>query len=395
MRHHNQTPNNQISAMMSIKQQSSMKNNNNSSILANKSVLHHSSWRRKPIKTCKISSNQYYEKDGDKFWQWDLLANTSSRGKRSSILDLSGIIPVSGNRTTLLKKNNVNIPNYRSSSKNKFCMSNRANLREMKNSGQKTTNYIRGNPLSFHIQNDSRCCISAIGMHTHYLNNSIGDSEELIESTSRNIIKKKKSIKNSKYNSGRFQYSSQEGNPNYSSLSNSDFPEDKISNRQRKKISVVNYQQQRKGKSKTSKGYYKTNIERSDLKSNSKSRKRKVSKRNRSSNKAHENAQTPISMNKIIKGVNISDFTAECESIAKRKHRKANAIENPRSHQKNISDNSIMYTSHSWGPNIQDLIDAKAWSQGPTGIQPSYSPYVSNNSNQRKASQRSKNEVNK
>ena len=43
MRHHNQTPNNQISAMMSIKQQSNMKNNKNSRIHANKSVVHHSS----------------------------------------------------------------------------------------------------------------------------------------------------------------------------------------------------------------------------------------------------------------------------------------------------------------------------------------------------------------
>ena len=43
MRHHNQTPNNQISAMMLIKQQSCRKNNNNNSIIANKSVVHHSS----------------------------------------------------------------------------------------------------------------------------------------------------------------------------------------------------------------------------------------------------------------------------------------------------------------------------------------------------------------
>lgn len=282
-------------------------------MLGTKNSLHQSSCRPKGVKNSKGDKSQYYDQEKDKFWQWDLLANTSSsRGKRSSILDLSGIIPVSGNRTTLLKKNSVNVPNYRSSSKNKFCMSNRANLREAKNSEQKT-NYIKNNPLSFHIQNDkndSRCCISAIGMHTHYLNNSIGDSEELVESSRNNIKKKNNQISN-KYNSGRFQYSSQEGNPNYSSLSNSDFPDEKISNRQRNKISVSNYHQQRKNKSKTSKGYYKTNLDRSEFKSNSKSKKRKISKRNRSSNKTHENAQTPISMNKVLKNVNINEFTAE------------------------------------------------------------------------------------
>jgi hypothetical protein len=46
-------------------------------------------------------------------------------------------------------------------------------------------------------------------------------------------------------------------------------------------------------------GSYKTNQDRSDLKSTSKSKKRKISKRNRS--KAHDNAQTPISMTKMIK----------------------------------------------------------------------------------------------
>jgi hypothetical protein len=212
---------------MSIHPQGSLKNNNNSSILNNKSVVHHSSCRRKPVKSSKMDANQCYESEKDKFWQWDMLANTSSsRGKRSSILDLSGIIPVSGNRTmntqnTLVKKNSVNVPNYRSSSKNKFCMSNRANLREMKTSEQKPANSsdnftfsddaktmfrrcdYQTNPkgwkkskcdlgsMSFHNpkqgKNDSRCCISAIGMYTHYLNNSIGDSEELIEG-----IKKKK-----------------------------------------------------------------------------------------------------------------------------------------------------------------------------------------------------------
>jgi len=252
-------------------------------------------------------------------------------------------------------------------------MSNRANLREMKSSEQNagTANYIKTNPLSFHIQNDkndSRCCISAIGMNTHYLNNSIGDSEELVENSSRNNIKKKKVNQiTQKYNSGRFQYSSQEGNPNYSSLSNSDFPDEK-----------------------TSKGYYKTNVQRNDFKSNSKSKKRKISKRTRSSNKAHENAQTPISMNKIIKTTNLNEFTGEIDSIEKRKRRKTQGLENAILHQKNISDNSIMYTSHSCGPNIQELIDSKVSMHASTGLQPSYSPYVSNNGNTRKGSQRSK-----
>lgn len=119
LRQHNQTPNNQISAMMSIPPTSSLKNTNNISMLANKNILHHASCRRKPVKSSKIDTHKYYEQEKEKFWQWDMLANTSSsRGKRSSILDLSGIIPVSGNRTTLIK--NVNAPNYRSSSKNKF-----------------------------------------------------------------------------------------------------------------------------------------------------------------------------------------------------------------------------------------------------------------------------------
>lgn len=321
-----------------------------------------------------------------------MLANTSlSRGKRSSILDLSGIIPVSGNRTTLLKKNNVNVPNYRSSSKNKFCMSNRANLREMRTSEQNsaTTNYIKGNPLSFHIQNDkndSRCCISAIGMHTHYLNNSIGDSEELIDMTNRNNMKKQ--MITQKYNSGRFQYSSQEGNPNYSSLSNTDFPDDKASTRQKNRISAINYHQQRKGKSKTSKGYYKSTVEKSELKSNSKSKKRKISKRNRSS-KNHENAQTPISRTKFLKVNGLSEFTAEHDSIAKKKRRKTQGVENVK-HHKNASDNSVMYTSHSCGPNIKELIDSKVSKHATTALQPSCSPYVSSNTNNRKSSQRSK-----
>lgn len=159
LRHHNQTPNNQISAMMSIPATSSITN----SMTMNKNILHHASCRRKPVKTGKLDSNQYYGQKNEKFWQWDLLANTSSsRGKRSSILDLSGIIPVSGNKTTLIKKNSINVPNYRSSSKNKFCMSNRANLREMRTSEQNsaTANYIKANPLSFHkqvLKNDSRC----------------------------------------------------------------------------------------------------------------------------------------------------------------------------------------------------------------------------------------------
>jgi uncharacterized coiled-coil protein SlyX len=269
-------------------------------------------------------------------------------------------------------------------------MSNRANLREMRTSEQNsaTTNYIKGNPLSFHIQNDkndSRCCISAIGMHTHYLNNSIGDSEELIDMTNRNVMKKQ--LITQKYNSGRFQYSSQEGNPNYSSLSNTDFPDEKASTRQKNRISAINYHQQRKGKSKTSKGYYKSTTDKPELKSNSKSKKRKISKRNRSKN--HENAQTPLSRTKFAKANGLTEFTAEHDSIAKKKRRKTQGAENIK-HHKNVSDNSIMYTSHSCGPNIKELIDSKVSKHATTALQPSYSPYVSNNTNNRKTSQRSK-----
>lgn len=104
MRHQNQTPNNQMTAIMKIQPASSMKNTNNVNMIPNKNILHQASTRRKPVKSSKIDSQKYYEHEKEKFWQWDMLANTSlSRGKRSSILDLSGIIPVSGNRTTLLK----------------------------------------------------------------------------------------------------------------------------------------------------------------------------------------------------------------------------------------------------------------------------------------------------
>ena len=373
LRQHNQTPNNQISAMMSIQPTNSLKNTNNSSMIANKNILHQASYRRKPVKGSKVDARKYYDSEKDKLWQWDMLVNTSlSRGKRSSILDLSGIIPMSGNRTTLLKKNSVNVPNYRSSSKNKFCMSNRANLREMRTSEQNsaTANYVKGNPLSFHIQNDSkndsRCCISAIGMHTHYLNNSIGDSDELIDMTNRNNLKKQ--MITQKYNSGRFQYSSQEGNPNYSSLSNTDFPDQRqISNRQAK--TRMSSYHQRKAKSKTSKGYYKT-IEKSDLKASSKSRKRKSAKRTRSKahEKASETAQTPISRTKFSKTTN------EAESINKKRRKETK-------HSKNISDNP-----HQVGANLKDLIDSK----GAPTLHPSYSPYVSNPSGNRKASHRSK-----
>ena len=90
-------------------------------MIVNKNILHQASTRRKPGKGVKADSRKFYEQEKEKFWQWEMFAKTSlSRGKRSSILDLSGIIPVSGNRTTLLKKNSVNVPNCRSSSKNKF-----------------------------------------------------------------------------------------------------------------------------------------------------------------------------------------------------------------------------------------------------------------------------------
>jgi hypothetical protein len=73
-------------------------------------------------------------------------------------------------------------------------------------------------------------------MHTHYLNNSIEDSEELLEFTNRNNLKKQ--LITQKYNSGRFQYSSQEGNPNYSSLSNAGFPDEKSSFRLKNRTST-------------------------------------------------------------------------------------------------------------------------------------------------------------
>lgn len=277
-----------------------------------------------------------------------MLANTSlSRGKRSSILDLSGIIPVSGNRTTLLKKNSVNVPNYRSTSKNKFCMSNRANLREIRASDQNsaTANYMKGNPLSFHVKsdkNDSRFCISAIGMNTHYLNNSIGDSEELIEFTNRNNLKKQ--MITQKYNSGRFQYSSQEGNPNYSSLSNTDFQDENISSRQKNWMSTGNHPHQRKNKSKTSKGYHKSTSDKQEAKNTSKSKKRKVSKKNKGF-KNHENTHTPLSRAKFSKIKNLKELTGEFDSISKKKRRKTQG--EGIKHQKNISDNSVLYMSQS------------------------------------------------
>lgn len=43
LRQHNQTPNNQITAIMSLNPASSLKNNNTSSMLANKNILHHAS----------------------------------------------------------------------------------------------------------------------------------------------------------------------------------------------------------------------------------------------------------------------------------------------------------------------------------------------------------------
>lgn len=114
-------------------------------------------------------------------------------------------------------------------------------------------------------------------MHTHYLNNSIGDSEKLVKNSNRTNMKKKKVAQiTQKYNSGRFQYSSQEGNPNYSSLSNSDFPEDRASTK-KNRGSGIKYHPQRKV-SKTSKGYYKTNGDRHDARSTSKSSKRKFYK---------------------------------------------------------------------------------------------------------------------
>lgn len=155
-----------------------------------------------------------------------------------------------------------------------------------------------------------------------------------------------------------------------------------MSNRQnRGKISASNYHQQRKGKSKTSKGHYKSNnnTDKSEVKSSSKTKKRKVSKRNRSSNKAQENAQTPISMSKLIKNAVISEFTGECDSLSKHDKLKI----------EKSNQNSDVYKSQ-LRANIQELIDSKVPLHASTGVKASYSPYVSNNLNQKKSSQRSK-----
>lgn len=220
-------------------------------------------------------------------------------------------------------------------------------------------------------------------MHTHYLNNSIEDSEELLEFTNRNNLKKQ--MITQKYNSGRFQYSSQEGNPNYSSLSNVDFHEEKSSNRQRNRTSTGGYPQGRKQKSKTSKGYYRPASEKQDSKAVSKSKKRKASKRNRSKN--HDNAYTPISRTKFSKIKNINEFSSEVDNLSKKKRRKTHG-DAPK-HQKNVSDNSVIYNSQNGGNNIRDKEPKKGQKQQVNGTT-TYSPYMTSNGNLKKNSQRSK-----
>ena len=95
-------------------------------------------------------------------------------------------------------------------------------------------------------------------------------------------------------------------------------------------------------------------------------------------------------MNVVARANN--EGTDEKDNIAKRKRRKIQSIESAKYHQKNISDNSVMYTSHSCGPHIQELIDWKTGKQASVAIQPSYSPYVSNTGN-KKTSQRSKSTI--
>ena len=153
-------------------------------------------------------------------------------------------------------------------------------------------------------------------------------------------------------------------------------------------MSAGSYNQHRKGNSKTSKGYYKSANDTKEFKNNSKSKKRKASKRNKSS-KNHENTQTPISKAKFNKVQHINEFNTDCDSMAKKKRRKTQGGE-PFKHQKNISDNSIMYTSHSCGPNVKDGHESKNSRQVTTALKPTCSPYVTNNGTIKKSSQRSK-----
>jgi hypothetical protein len=85
-----------------------------------------------------------------------------------------------------------------------------------------------------------------------------------------------------------------------------------------------------------------------------------------------------MAVNKTSKKENVNEFSNDMDSVVKKKRRK-NEIDSAKSHQKNVSDNSIVYTSHSCGPNIQKLIDSKVSMHASTGFQASYSPYVSSN----------------
>ena len=75
--------------------------------------------------------------------------------------------------------------------------------------------------------------------------------------------------------------------------------------------------------------------------------------------------------------------------MAKKKRRKTQGGEAIK-HQKNISDNSIMYTSHSCGPKGRDGNDSKNSRQIVPKLKPACSPYVTNNGTNKKPSHRSK-----
>ena len=190
-----------------------------------------------------------------------------------------------------------------------------------------------------------------------------------------------------KYNSGRFHYSSQEGNPNYSKLSNADFQYDKFSNLQNDQLPAGSHHQNRKLKSIISKGYYKSTSDNQELKNSSKSKKRKTSKKNRQ-HKNNEITHTPLSRTKILKNQNLNEFTSEFDSVSKKKRRKTQGSEAIK-HQKNISDNSILYTSQSCGGNGKEKSDSRGKKQQRVAMKATYSPYVTSNGNN-KNSHRSK-----
>ena len=184
-----------------------------------------------------------------------------------------------------------------------------------------------------------------------------------------------------KYNSGRFHYSSQEGNPNYSKLSNADFQYDKFSNLQNDQLPAGSHHQNRKLKNIISKGYYKFTSVKQELKNNSKLKKRKTSKKNRQY-KANENAHTPLSRTKFLKNQNLNEFTREFDSVSKKKRRKTQGSEAIK-HQQNISDNSILHTSPSCGGNRKEKSDSRGKKQQRIAMNATYFPYVISNRNNR------------